>query len=254
MLFTNSGALLVTDFGALLFSDHTMLVDELIIDLLSKKSNCSKVLDFGAGSGTLSRLISDRFKLPVIAYEPMTEMMSVFHTLTPKSKYPEIYSVDTEGKILELSEHLNTIICVNVFDHILDIATTVKFFNSVLPSGGHLILCIPHPLKNIGNWVKEKRNGIWEYLYYQLYDYLEEGEIKRNREDIDGNLIIEGVVSQHRTISTYYNYIHHGGFEVIKMYEPKPDESKKYEFPMLYTQAFRIPYFWILDCVKKMTV
>jgi ubiquinone/menaquinone biosynthesis C-methylase UbiE len=227
-----------------------LLIDKLILELLQNESHIS-ILDYGAGSGTLSRLLSGSLGHKIVAYEPMPEMMEMMLKLTPNSAFPNITFSSNKDAIITSNKKFDAIICINVFDHILDISEVLNFFNSILSENGRLILSIPHPLKNIGSWVKNRTNNNWEYLYYRLDGYLQEGEVKRNREDVNGNLIIENVVSQHRTISTYYNWIFDSGFEVIKMYEPSPDNQSQDDFPMLFTQAYRIPYFWILDCRKK---
>ncbi len=221
-----------------------LLIDGLVCKLLGNGAGRA-LLDYGAGSGTLSRL-SCRQGYRVLAYDPMPEMRAIFERLTPHDAYGAIALLADASAIP--GSTFDVILCINIFDHVLDIPAVLSRFRDALKPNGRLILSIPHPLKNLGGWVKEQHQGEWRYLYYRLNDYLKEGEVKRSREDVNGNLIISEVVSQHRTISTYYNWIIEAGFTVERMYEPAPEPEDESRFPILYTQCVRIPYFWILDC------
>lgn len=225
----------------------SMLLDPLFSALVGDKKQT--ILDYGAGIGTMPRLFHE-LGHDVIAYEPMPEMFAALQKATPASRYPNIRAY---GDLSFDDAHfkIDTLVCVNVFDHLLDVPKVLRDFHRYLKDDGRLILSIPHPIKNLGAWVKETREGQWAYLYYRLDDYLKEGQVKRNREDVNGNLIIKDVISQHRTISTYFNWIVEAGFRVNRMTEPKPTEDDVKKFPVLCAQCARIPYFWILDCAKN---
>jgi 2-polyprenyl-3-methyl-5-hydroxy-6-metoxy-1,4-benzoquinol methylase len=221
-----------------------LLIDGLVSQLLGNGQG-RRLLDYGAGSGTLSRLAS-RQGYEVVAYEPMPEMREIFEKLTPSAAYGSV-SLSSDDTTLP-ANGFDVIICSNVFDHVIDVPGVLRRFATVLKPGGRLVLSIPHPLKNLGGWVKTRQDGAWTYEFYRLNDYLKEGEVRRNREDVEGNLIISDVVSQHRTIATYYNWIAEAGFSVTRMHEPAPTPDDEAKFPILYTQSSRISYFWILDC------
>ncbi|MCG8476965.1 MAG: class I SAM-dependent methyltransferase [Cytophagales bacterium] len=225
-----------------------LLIDELIVNAVSEISPLPRtVLDYGAGLGTLSHLVK-RPDNRVFAYEPMAPMRKELERIN-REKGGGLEVLDSSDQVENLRQ-LDAALCVNVFDHLKDIPKVMDIFYRILRPGGRLILSIPHPIKNLGQWVKEKKEDQWEYCYYRLDDYLSEGEVSRSREDVDGNVIIRRVVSQHRTMSTYYNCVVDSGFCVQKMHEPAPQEKHASEFPVLYTQSIRIPYFWILDCRK----
>nr|UIK88965.1 class I SAM-dependent methyltransferase [Arthrobacter polaris] len=163
---------------------------------------------------------------------------------------------ETSVSVFQIEEELldvgrqDLIICVNVFDHIEDIRSTLKTFRDLLDINGRLVLSIPHPLKNHGRWVKhQNETGRWIYDHYQLDDYLQEGVVFRDRENKRGDSIITKVRSHHRTMSTYYNDIVDAGFLVRHMYEPVPPANSSESFDAYYQQASRIPYFWVLDCI-----
>ena len=225
-----------------------LLTDKLIVSLVGQTKG-GRVLDFGAGSGTLTRLLHTEGH-SLIAYEPTDEMRQVFAQQTASSKYNRVTLLSTLSEVEKLNK-LDTVICLNVVDHLKDVSETFRLFKKVLTDKGRLVLSIPHPIKNLGAWVKEGEDNNWKYLYYRLDDYLKEGEVKRNREDVKGNLIIKDVVSQHRTISTYYNWVRDAGFDVVRMHEPGPQSEDFTKFPAHCAQSSRIPYFWVLDCVAR---
>lgn len=225
-----------------------ILVDDLVIRLMNHR-NAGKLLDFGAGSGTLSRVMAQSGH-NVTAYEPNSPMSDVLKKTTPPELMQRIMVFNTIEQIEKDSDY-DDILCINVVDHLLDVPEAFSLFRRKIKENGNFILCIPHPIKNLGAWVKEKDGDEWNYVYYRLDDYMKEGTVKRNREDVSGNLIIKDVVSQHRTISTYYNWVIDAGFEVNRMYEPAPLEEHERKFPAYFKQCSRIPYFWILECKPR---
>jgi len=225
-----------------------ILVDDLVMALMNTARQ-GKVLDFGAGSGTLTRLLA-RQGHNVTAYEPNAPMRNVMVRANPADLQEKITILEDIEQVEKIEQH-DSIICINVVDHLLDVLGTFKLFREKIKPGGRFILCIPHPMKNIGSWVKERNGSEWDYVYYRLDGYMSEGAVKRDREDVKGNLIIKDVISQHRTMSTYYNWVIDAGFDVVKMHEPGPKEEHKTSFPAHYKQCSRIPYFWILDCIPR---
>jgi SAM-dependent methyltransferase len=223
-----------------------VLVDDLLVRL-AKALTPGSMLDFGAGIGTLAEKFHD-MGWQVSAYEPNAPMRDVMiRHFSAKGRAIDVLS--TEPEVAKLAAQ-KLVLCVNVFDHLADVPAVLRLFRDLLEPAGRLLLCIPHPLKNHGHWVKERDTDsvAWRYSYYRIDDYLLEGEVRRNRENVNGDVIITSVVSQHRTMSTYYNWVRDAGFSVDRMYEPGPQPEVEQQFPAYYLQSSRIPYFWILDC------
>lgn len=220
-----------------------ILVDDLVLKLADAGPQ-GNLLDFGSGSGTLTRLLAARGRR-VTAYEPNKPMQDVMLKQTSSVLMERVTPV---SDLADIAGTFETILCINVVDHLLDVYSTFQMFRKMIAPNGNVIICIPHPLKNLGKWIKERNGDAWDYVYYRLEDYMKEGPVKRDREDVQGNLIIKDVYSQHRTISTYYNWAVNAGFRIERMYEPGPRPEHETEFSAYYKQCSRIPYFWILEC------
>ncbi|MFZ2188110.1 MAG: methyltransferase domain-containing protein [Candidatus Moraniibacteriota bacterium] len=225
----------------------SLLTDEEIIHLVGERKKM-RILDYGSGSGTISRLLYKN-QNELIAFEPMKPMRDLMIKLTPPEKYSKISILGDIEKIKKL-KNIDCILCINVLSHIKEVPVVFKMFNQISSEKGRLIVCLPHPLKNIGTWEKIKKNGVWEYIYYRLDGYIKEGKVKRTREDFYGNVVVGEVVSNHRKISTYYNWLHDAGFDVVKMLEPAPAVGLAKKYPILYSKSSRIPYFLLFECVK----
>jgi SAM-dependent methyltransferase len=226
----------------------SILIDKPLVELADlKRGRPLDIFDFGAGSGTIARLIAERGHR-LLAYDPNVEMREVFLKHTPADKYPDITLIDSVDRVPS-GKTFDVVLCSNVFDHLVDVPETLRSFRQWIKPDGRLILSIPHPMKSVGLWVKEGQEDNWNYLYYRIDNYFREGPAKRIREDVNGNVIIRDVIQRHRTISTYYNWIRETGFSVHRMYEPTADEEARIRVPILHGVSSRIPYFWILDCV-----
>jgi len=226
----------------------SLLTDKEIIRLVGEKKKLH-ILDYGAGSGTLSRQLYKN-KNELIAFEPMKPMCDLMKELTSSDIYPNITITDNIKEVEKL-KNIDCILCINVLNHIDNVPSILKMFNRVSSKNGRLIVCLPHPLKNVGTWEKVQKNGTWEYIYYRLDGYIKEGKIKRTREDFHGNVVVKEVINNHRKIATYYNWLYEAGFNITKMIEPAPETKLAKKYPILYSKSSRIPYFLIFECVKR---
>ena len=227
-------------------SNSALLLDNIITEYFQKEQNCSVVVDYGAGIGTQSRLISP-FVTKIFAFEPVQEMRNIFVKHTNIVEYNNIALVDNSKEIHQ-QRNIDAIICSKVFDHILDVPVILMAMYDMLKPKGFLILSLAHPIKYSGTWEKDNKGN---YLYYKMDNYFTEGEIVRSRENVSGNQFITEVRCQHRTISTYFNWITEAGFYVKKMIEPQASLQAMEELPYLYAQASRIPNVLIFECHKQ---
>ncbi|MGH3868849.1 MAG: hypothetical protein ACRDQ4_22570 [Pseudonocardiaceae bacterium] len=118
--------------------------------------------------------------------------------------------------------------------------------------GGRLLLVVPHPLKDYGDWHRDPPGGdAISYRFYVLHDYLREGVCLKTRENRHGQVTARDVPSHHRTISSYFNALLRHGFDVREMVEPAPAAADADTEPVLYAKSSRIPYFLLFDCRRQ---
>jgi len=230
------------------YSIPALISDKLIVDLIKKSDK--NILDFGAWIGTISKKISEKMStMTIYIYEPNTYMLELLKkNIIMKEKYDNFFITHKFKEIEDI--RVDVIICNNVLDHIKDIEKVISYFNKVLNNRWHLILSIPHPFKNAGERHKSKKWNIFKYDYLKVYNYMQEWEVFRNREDVDWNIVVKNVNSFNRKLETYFKVLLNNNFSVMWLYEPWPEKICWKKFPIIYNKTSRIPYFLILDCYK----
>jgi len=103
-----------------------------------------KVLETGSGIGTLSRFLAthaERLFLSDIRNAYLRQLEDRFGPAPHVSVVRFDISAEPPA---ELRGHaVDTIVCVNVLEHIEDHAKTLKTFHEILPQGGRLLLLVP---------------------------------------------------------------------------------------------------------------
>ena len=104
-----------------------------------------RILEVGSGVGNQTRFFVDRERVVASDVEAhyVRELRAKFggrsNVRIASYRFPL-----TEGDRAELrAEKLDTIVCLNVLEHIEDDAATLRDFASVLPAGGRLVLLVP---------------------------------------------------------------------------------------------------------------
>lgn len=226
-----------------------LLDDELVRRASVSLGDGRRGLDYGSGTGTLAlRLSAGGAQMD--AFEPTP---SQFDMLTEAAA-----ACGSSLRCLRSDDLIrgpyDLVLCVNVLDHIEAWQATVSRFGSWLRPSGRLLLVVPHPLKDLGDWRREPEDGdASSYVSYELQGYLEEGPCHKNRENRFGQVVARDVPSHHRTVSTYYNGIVQAGFRVEELVEPTPDPARAEDQPVLFTKCSRIPYFLLFDCERTST-
>ena len=99
------------------------------------------VLEIGSGPGNMTRFLFDRECLvcvePSAVYCKNLDKLSQVHL--------NISVVRGDDSVLETmkSNSYDTVVCLNVLEHIEDDARAIQRFNRVLKDGGHLVLYVP---------------------------------------------------------------------------------------------------------------
>ncbi len=102
----------------------------------------ARVVDVGAGVGTFTALAAEA-GADVIAVEPVPEFAAVLRERFEGADRVEV----VQGTVSALGHRtLDSIVCLNVLEHIEDDATTLRQFVELLMPGGRLLLLVPaHP-------------------------------------------------------------------------------------------------------------
>ena len=100
-----------------------------------------RVLDAGAGVGTFTRLAAEGRE--VVAVEPDPELLPLLRARFEGRSDVEV----VDGTIADVSgPPFDSIVCLNVLEHIADDVGTLRRFHNLLEPGGRLLLLVPaHP-------------------------------------------------------------------------------------------------------------
>ena len=104
-----------------------------------------RILEVGSGVGNQTRFFADRER--VVASD--VEVHYVRELKERFANHPNVRTASFRFPLAEADreelrrEEVDTVVCLNVLEHIEDDATTLRDFASVLPEGGRLVLLVP---------------------------------------------------------------------------------------------------------------
>jgi glycosyltransferase involved in cell wall biosynthesis len=134
-----------------------------------------RVLEVGAGVGNQTRWFIERDRVVASDIEPhyVRELKTKFgplsHVRVASFRFP---LTDADRADLQ-REDIDSIVCMNVLEHIEDDRGTLRDFAGVLRSGGRLVLLVP-ALKALYGTLDENLNHFRRYDYQPLHDLLAE--------------------------------------------------------------------------------
>lgn len=104
-----------------------------------------RVLEVGSGVGNQTRFLLDRERIIASDIEPhyQMELRARFGGRAGVRVATFSFPLSEVERSDALAERLDTVICLNVLEHIEDDAAAVRDFASVLAPGGHLVLLVP---------------------------------------------------------------------------------------------------------------
>ena len=102
-----------------------------------------RILEVGAGIGNFTALFLDRDLIVATdTYEPCVEYLQT--RLGDKLEVPPMLLDVMDPAMLELREHnFDTIVCLNVLEHVADDRLALRHMYEVLQPGGRLVLLVP---------------------------------------------------------------------------------------------------------------
>ena len=99
-----------------------------------------RVLDAGAGIGTFTELAAEGRE--VVAVEPDPEQLAILRERVAGQANVQV----VEGTVEDVSGTFDSILCLNVLEHIPDDRRMLRRFHELLVPGGSLLLLVPaHP-------------------------------------------------------------------------------------------------------------
>ena len=102
-----------------------------------------KVLEVGSGTGNISRFLLDRNVL--VCVEPCGDYLPGLHKLAEVHSNINVVAGDDGAldSIIERADLYDSVVCLNVLEHIEDHKKAVERFERILKSGGRLLLYVP---------------------------------------------------------------------------------------------------------------
>jgi SAM-dependent methyltransferase len=100
----------------------------------------SRVLDVGAGVGTLTELVQPG--RTVVAVEPDPEFVPLLRQRFAGRSNVRVVEADAAA-LDTIPESFDSVICFNVLEHISDDESALRHFRERLVPGGHLLLLVP---------------------------------------------------------------------------------------------------------------
>jgi glycosyltransferase involved in cell wall biosynthesis len=104
----------------------------------------ARVLEIGAGMGTLTRRLLPRDRYTVSDVNPYC--LDYLRNFAEGKPYLDVRQVDlaNPGDLVPLAEQYDTVICLNVLEHMTDEAVALKDIRTVLERNGVAIFIVPH--------------------------------------------------------------------------------------------------------------
>jgi glycosyltransferase involved in cell wall biosynthesis len=104
-----------------------------------------RILEVGSGVGNQTRYFADRERVVASDIEPhyVRELTRRFDRASNVRVASFRFPLDAASRADLSAERIDTIVCMNVLEHIKDDAGTLSDFAAVLPAGGRLVLLVP---------------------------------------------------------------------------------------------------------------
>jgi SAM-dependent methyltransferase len=104
-----------------------------------------RILEVGSGIGNQTRYFAERERVVASDIDPYyVELLQRTVGQRANVRVASFYFPLSDADRDDLrQERIDTIVCLNVLEHIEDHRSTLRDFAAVLPSGGHLVLIVP---------------------------------------------------------------------------------------------------------------
>jgi molybdopterin/thiamine biosynthesis adenylyltransferase/SAM-dependent methyltransferase len=226
-------------------SANRLVLDDLVVELV-EDAGCERVLDVGAGMGTLAIRLA-RAGRSVTALDSSPEMVDQLLRRVPADLAGQVDVRLGDAEDLPRDRSFDCVLLNCLIDHIDDPTELLARCHGALEPGGRLVVAVPHPFKDAGEWEKHAGAAGWEYGRFVVSNYFAQGLTTKTREDEAGHTTIPRITSHRRTVETYFRLMSDAGFAVDALLEPEPRTRRE---TATFRKASRIPYFLVLSCSK----
>ena len=143
---------------------------------LFEQQDIDCVVDIGCGDGTISSLIQDRVKRPVVGVD-----VSVVAAKRAKARISDVVVADPNRSLPFRPESIDVIFCGSVIEHVFDVDNLMDEILSAMKNDGYCVLTTP----NLAWWVNRLLvlAGLNPLFSEPSYRYDIAGIAKRKRPD-----------------------------------------------------------------------
>ncbi len=130
-----------------------------------------RLLEVGAGLGTMTHYLSSREV--VFATDVNPRYLDRLQTTFADRPNVKVHSFDVNRALPEwlITQHLDTILCLNVLEHVQDDGGALKRFSCLLPAGGRVVLIVP-ALKKLYGTIDEAIGHFRRYARTEIEEKL----------------------------------------------------------------------------------
>ena len=133
----------------------------------------------------------------------------------------------------------DTVVAYNALQVVADMAGTVQEVARVLVPGGHLCVCVSHPVTDLGRFLGDEEDA----PYRMRSAYFDRRRIEDTVERGGLTMTFRGWTY---TLEDYASALAHAGFAIEAIGEPRPDRSGG-----RFTRWTRVPLFMTLRAVRQ---
>jgi len=135
----------------------------------------TRVLEIGAGFGNMTRQLTGRELVVASDLDPVAleYLRGVFRDDAAVRIASYRFPLDEDGRAQIRALAVDTIVCLNVLEHIEDDGATLADFHAILPAGGRLILIVP-ALARLYGTLDEHLRHFRRYEKAQLEEKIED--------------------------------------------------------------------------------
>ncbi|MBN1975298.1 MAG: methyltransferase domain-containing protein [Sedimentisphaerales bacterium] len=204
---------------------------------LAKKSNFSKVIDIGCGTGVLTSMLAKRSN-KVLAIDISPKSIEITKSHCKKQKNILFNTISIEDYAFKCKSQTFTLAIANMtIMTCLNLFSFLKAIEKLLIKGGTFIMTGIHPCF----WPQ-----YWGYDKAKWFDYKKEIIIEAPFR-ISKDITEYKTTHIHRPLDMYINMLIRCGFIINKIIEPIPNNN----IQKLYPNIWKFPRFIGIRCIKK---